>query len=233
MNIPPAQLILDWSGERLEQLDKAWQGIMRVEGAITMIGGVRLTFLEKAIRDLVARNVRGDILEAGCWRGGACIYMRAVLDVLGIRDRIVFGCDAFDEGFPEPDPKYPVDADSKLHYRDYFKTPFTKVQRYGEIYGYGDTQLRFVPGYFKDTLPGLPIGRLALLRLDGDLYGSNWEPLDLLYDKLSPGGYVIADDYHSLRHTREAIDDFREARKVGAALQQTDWTSVYWIKEAR
>jgi O-methyltransferase len=32
-----------------------------------------------------------------------------------------------------------------------------------------DDRVRFLPGWFKDTLPDAPIDRIALLRLDGDL----------------------------------------------------------------
>jgi hypothetical protein len=43
-----------------------------------------------------------------------------------------------------------------------------------------DEQVRFLEGWFRDTLPGAPIERLAVLRLDGDLYESTMQALECL-----------------------------------------------------
>jgi O-methyltransferase len=56
-------------------------------------------------------------------------------------------------------------------------------QRYGLL----DDQVRFLPGWFNDTLHDAPIDRIAVLRLDGDLYESTIQALDELYARLSPG----------------------------------------------
>ncbi len=48
-------------------------------------------------------------------------------------------------------------------------------------------QVRFLPGFFADTLPRAPIESLAFLRLDGDYYRSTWDALAALYPLLSPG----------------------------------------------
>jgi O-methyltransferase len=46
-------------------------------------------------------------------------------------------------------------------------------------------------------LPVAPIERLTLFRLDGDMYElTKIQALGSLYPKLSPGGFVIIDDYH-------------------------------------
>jgi O-methyltransferase len=62
-------------------------------------------------------------------------------------------------------------------------------------YGLLDDQVRFLPGWFRDTLPAAPIRELAILRLDGDLYESTAIALEHLYPKVVCGGYVIVDDY--------------------------------------
>lgn len=233
MNLPSPHVGTEYTGQQLIDLQKALAGITRADGALTMIGEDRLAFLSMAIRDLHERRVPGDLLEAGAWKGGACIYMRAALDVYGILDRTVWVCDAFDDGFPAPDARFPVDADSKLHLRSYFKTSNVMVKQYFRCYGYDDRQVKIVPGYFKDSLPAAGIGKLALLRLDGDLYGSTWDALEACYDKVSPGGYIIEDDYQHIKHARQAIDDFRSQRGITDPLHSADWASVYWIKEAR
>jgi O-methyltransferase len=97
-------------------------------------------------------------------------------------------------------------------------------------YGLLDDRVKFLVGWFKDTLPNAPIEKLAVLRLDGDLYESTIESLDALYAKVSPGGYVIADDYGSIPACRKAVDDFRARHGVTAQINRIDWAGAYWQK---
>jgi predicted O-methyltransferase YrrM len=69
------------------------------------------------------------------------------------------------------------------------------VERNFAKYGLLDDRVVFLQGWFKDTLPSAPIGKIALLRLDGDMYESTMDALQNLYPKLSPGGYCIIDDF--------------------------------------
>ena len=97
-------------------------------------------------------------------------------------------------------------------------------------YGLLDRQVRFLKGYFRDTLPTAPIDRLAVLRLDGDLYESTIVALESLYPKLSPGGFAIIDDYKLVPMCRKAVDDFRDEYRINEPLEQIDWTGVHWRK---
>lgn len=71
----------------------------------------------------------------------------------------------------------------------------------------GASMIRFVEGWFQDTLPKVDTGHIALLRLDGDLYESTLVCLEYLYPKVSPGGIVIIDDY-ALPGCRKAVHDY-------------------------
>ena len=82
-----------------------------------------------------------------------------------------------------------------MHQFPQLAVPLERVQDNFRRYGLLDEQVRFLKGWFRDTLPTAPIERLAVLRLDGDLYESTIQALDGLYDKLSAGGFVIVDDY--------------------------------------
>ena len=48
-----------------------------------------------------------------------------------------------------------------------------------------------------------------MLRLDGDMYASTMDALEPLYDKVSPGGFVIVDDYGAMPACAEAVHDYR------------------------
>ena len=100
-------------------------------------------------------------------------------------------------------------------------------QRYGLL----DDQVRFVPGWFKDTLHDAPIQQIAVLRLDGDLYESTIQALDGLYERLSPGGFCIIDDYHALDSCKQAVTDYRTKHGITAEIKEIDGTGVFWRKE--
>ena len=113
---------------------------------------------------------------------------------------------------------------------DVLAVSLEQVQENFRRYGLLDGQVRFLKGYFRDTLPSAPIGRLAVLRLDGDLYESTIVALDSLYPKLSPGGFVIVDDYKVVPKCKPAVDDFRAEHGIREPLEEMGWHGVHWRK---
>jgi len=196
--------------------------------AHTMIGMKRLDNLQFCIEDVIANGIPGDLIETGVWRGGATIFMRALLKAYGVNDRTVWVADSF-KGLPAPNlDKYPQDA-VFIHYQPpHLQVSVPEVQANFAAYGLLDAQVRFLEGWFCDTLPTAPIEHLAVLRLDGDLYESTMDVLRSLYPKLSVGGYVIVDDYGAIEACRQAVHDFRDAEHVTDKLHLIDWTGVYW-----
>jgi O-methyltransferase len=198
--------------------------------ALTMIGRHRLDNLRQCVTTVLQDGVEGDLLEAGAWRGGASILMRAVLKVHGATDRRIFVADSF-EGLPRPDPeRHPHERGDQHHTYQHLAVSVEDVRRNFERFGLLDDQVVFLRGWFKDTLPRAPVDRLAVLRLDGDMYGSTMDALEPLYPKLADGGFCVIDDY-ALPGCRRAVDDYRARAGVCAALQPIDWTGVFWRKE--
>jgi hypothetical protein len=196
--------------------------------ACTMIGLERLNNLQHCIEDVLLRQIPGDLIETGVWRGGASIFMRAVLKAYGITDRVVWLADSF-EGMPRPDPeRYPAD-DGDTHQTFAERSiPLDEVKANFEKFGMLDDRVRFLKGRFRDTLSEPEIRQLAILRLDGDMYESTSEPLVQLYSRVSIGGYVIIDDYGAIPACRKAVDDFRTSRGIEDKLRWIDWTGTYW-----
>ena len=71
---------------------------------LSMVGLRRLDSLQACISALVAEGIQGDLLEAGCAKGGACIFMRAALRAHDDKERRVFCCDTFAEQSLPPSP---------------------------------------------------------------------------------------------------------------------------------
>ena len=97
-------------------------------------------------------------------------------------------------------------------------------------YGLLDEQVHFLKGWFKDTLPIAPIERLAVARLDGDMYESTMDAIEALYPKLQPGGFLIMDDYGAVPACKQATEDYRERCGIREPIVPIDWTGVYWRK---
>ncbi len=210
--------------------EQKYEGMVWPMKADTMIGLKRLDNIQFCVENVLKDNIQGDLIETGVWRGGACIFMRAILAAYGITDRRVFVADSF-EGLPKPDEKeYPQDKEDKLWIERFLSVSKEEVENNFRRYGLLDEQVVFLKGWFKDTLPSAPIEKLSVMRLDGDMYQSTMESLTYLYPKLSDGGYCIIDDY-SLKGCKAAVDDFRAKNGIKNTLCRIDWTGVYWRKE--
>lgn len=198
--------------------------------AETMIGMQRLTSLQSCVETVLADEIPGDLVECGVWRGGACILMRAVLAAYGDETRRVWLADSF-AGLPRPDTvNYKADKGIRLDlFAGILGVPESEVRANFERYGLLDDQVRFLPGWFKDTLPDAPIDRIAVLRLDGDLYESTIQALDALYPRVSTGGYCIIDDY-VIPACRQAVADYRAKHGITAEIVDIDGTGVLWRK---
>jgi O-methyltransferase len=197
--------------------------------AETMIGLQRLDQLQCAVETVLADRIPGDLIETGVWRGGASIFMRAILVAYGETSRTVWLADSF-QGLPHPDAAtYPADEGVDWSHVEELAVSLDQVQANFRRYGLLDDHVRFLPGWFRDTLRTAPVKQLAILRLDGDLYESTMLALDSLYPKLSPGGFAIIDDY-GVPPCRQAVDDFRRTHGITEPLEQVDWTGAHWRK---
>ncbi len=198
----------------------------------SMVGTKRLDNLERCPRTILADNVPGDLLETGVWRGGACIFMKAVLNRFGDLSRTVWLADSF-QGLPKPT----ADADKEKRYDladcDFMKVSQEQVQANFERFNLLDERVRFLKGWFCDTLPTAPIKQLSLLRLDGDLYDSTRDALNAMYHRVSPGGFIVVDDYGSWNGCRVAVDEFRKQHGIESEMTKIDFTGVYWRVSAK
>jgi hypothetical protein len=252
--------------------------------AHTMIGWQRLTNIESCAKAVIDDGIEGDFVETGVLRGGAAIFMRAVLKAYGVTDRRVFACDTFVAPHVPPETfarrllrkpvlkgaglltrvpsrrwklsfyrqlekrqeSWPPSANPSEEWVDFYMglvryfasnpslieskdfVSLAAVRSHFARYGLLDSQIHFLQGFFADTLPGAPIEAIALLRCDGDTYESTRSVLDAIYDKVSIGGYVIVDDYHSFDDCKQAVDEFRAEHSIDDALVPIDNNAVYW-----
>jgi O-methyltransferase len=198
---------------------------------LTMVGLTRLDDLQRCVESVVRDGVEGDMIEAGAWRGGASILIRATLDSLGASDRSVWVADSF-RGFPNSEAGGITggrDFDDEAAFR-FLSVPLEEVREYFSRLGYDDG-VRFVPGFFHDTMPTLASRRWSLIRLDGDTYEATKLSLEALYPGLAVGGYLVVDDYGVIDDCRRAVDEYRAEHGITEPLEEVDWVCVRWRRE--
>jgi O-methyltransferase len=132
------------------------------------------------------------------------------------------------QGLPPPDATtYPADTGSSFHTMSPLAISRQTVEDNFRRYGLLDDRVVFLEGWFKDTLPSAPIEKLAVLRLDGDMYESTIQALEALYHKVSLQGAVIVDDFN-VNACAKAVHDFRAKHGIDSPLLPIDGWSVWW-----
>jgi O-methyltransferase len=209
---------LSGDGRRLRSAGMDWP----LQG-LTMVGLDRLDDLQACVETVVADGVPGDVIEAGCWRGGASMLMRATLDTLG-DERTVYVADSF-QGFPEDEVRDAGDSD--LSAFAFLVAPLADVRDSFARLGL-ERGVELVPGFFAETLPALAGRRWALVRLDADTYEPTRLALECLYPGLEVGGHLILDDYGSFEGCRRAVDEFRAQHGIEEPIEDVDSTCSRW-----
>ncbi len=194
---------------------------------LTLLNIKGLINLRTCLEETIKNNIEGDFIETGVWKGGACILAKYIFNQYNVNKK-VFVADSF-QGLPPPDlVNYPKDA-GDIHYTiPYLRVPVETVRENFERFNLLDSNVIFLEGWFKDTLPTAPIDKLSILRIDGDMYESTMQVLDILYPKLSIGGYCILDDW-CLPRCRTAYYDY--IAKTGLKESLIIDEIAYWRKE--
>lgn len=203
------------------------QGSWKIDPAsrpTTLLRKGQLDLIERAVITVQKHQVPGDFIEAGIWRGGAIILMRALL-AYEMNDRKVFAADSF-EGIPinKHSANDPVDQ-----WVDRWAASLNEVQANIARFGLLDDKIEFVPGFFDNSLIRLAGERFSLIRLDSDSYESVETSLVHLYPLLSKTGVLIIDDWH-LPGCRAAVLDYRSKHGINDPIMEYD-ANAYWVKQ--
>jgi O-methyltransferase/8-demethyl-8-(2,3-dimethoxy-alpha-L-rhamnosyl)tetracenomycin-C 4'-O-methyltransferase len=191
-------------------------------------------------RVVLQNDIRGDFVECGVFKGAQAAAMAlAIMEPVHYWEenretarafslpwppRRVHLFDSF-EGIPQAGPQDREFLEAG-HEAGLSACSLEDCKANMKGWGIPDELLVWHPGPFSETIT---VGRffdgrwqgiqdIALLRLDCDLYESTRDCMANLYPLVSPGGWVICDDY-SLSGARKAVDEV------------TIPAPCYWVKQ--
>jgi O-methyltransferase len=225
-----------WSVRCRERLHSAWNRCraafllepFRTFLPYTMVSLARLRCLDRLVRLVDEEGIPGDVVECGTCNGGSAAILGriACTSPLG---RHTFLLDSF-AGLPPAGPR--DDPEAAAYTGLCCGNPDT-VRALLRRAGVPDAAATLVPGWFHETLPTLPPAPIALLHIDADWYDSVHVCLEHLYDRVSPGGCIVLDDYGYWQGCRRAWEDFGAARGLEITLTPVDGIGVWFRKPGR
>jgi O-methyltransferase len=197
--------------------DPVFMNLFEQVSPYTMTSVEALFALYTSVNYVLDRDIPGDIVECGVWRGGSALLAALILKARNVSDRKLYLYDTF-QGMPTP-TEFDVDK--------YGRTGFEMMEQYGDDIGWCyalledvqaaffvhnfDFEINFVQGDVLETLKTTKPETISVLRLDTDWYESTAAEFELLYPRLSTRGVLIIDDYGCWTGSRKATDDyFRE-----------------------
>ena len=187
-----------------------------------------------AVDYILANNIPGDFCEVGVGSGDfPCIFAKRLLEV-SKPHRHLWLYDTF-EGLTEPSAEDYTVADRQIgdhHSAENVKLIWDSqkvsdgvnnwcrfslqsvVTRLGNT-GWPRRNSHFIKGDVRHSLRSAELPQhLAILRLDTDFYDSTKVELEVLYDRLVPGGLLILDDYFFWQGQRKAVNEFFAAKGI-------------------
>lgn len=230
--IPPDQYRIDIEEEFLS----LWDSVKEY----TMTYLERGYALYKAVEYLCRRNIPGDIVECGVWKGGSCMLIAKAIMKFDEKPRRIFLYDTF-TGMTEPSSEDVVAwnnrsvlekwKEDRSGVKDNFGSWAVGAEEVKQNLagtGYPLDELVFVEGDILETLNEIKPEKIALLRLDTDWYRSTAFELEQLYPLVSTGGVLVIDDYGHFRGARKAVDEYFNNSSI--FLTRVDYTGRVGIK---
>lgn len=206
----------------------------------TMTSPERIFSLCNAVQYIHEKNIEGDIVECGVWKGGSMMAIAETLLSSGDTSRNLYLFDTFEGMTPPTDNDVDisgVSAESLLERSDKMKDESVWCCASLEVVksavngtGYPSNKIHFVKGMVEQTIPDFAPPKIALLRLDTDWYESTKHEMEHLFPRLSKGGVLIIDDYGHWQGARKAVDEYLENNKVKILLNRIDYTGRIAVK---
>jgi cephalosporin hydroxylase len=214
-------LLLRQQERRAGELPQATPGSEGV--AYAGMGRFRLEHLERCLELIREEAIGGDLVESGTGRGGAAIFMCGFLAAYEVSGRRMWVADRFATA-GSAGTRDGLRRDGFRFARD-FNTVREGFARFGLL----DDRVVFLQGPPSRTLAEAPIDEIAVLRVESQEPDEVAAVLGALYDRVTPGGFVVVDGYGA-PECEAAVEEFRSLHGLVEPLERVDWSAAAWRK---
>lgn len=203
--------------------DQSFRDAVRQVRGFTMSKPEMLYALFQAVEHIRSSSIEGAIVESGVWRGGNIALCALTLLASDDVSRDLYLFDSFDWSWPDLtqwDTKHgqgtAAERNAALEQRRNAPREWLDAQGVSEAKvgdfilgtGYPAERIHTIKGLVQDTIPDHAPDKIALLRLDTDLYESTYHELAHLYPRLVSGGVLLIDDYPTERGCVRAVEQY-------------------------
>jgi hypothetical protein len=203
--------------ERFQQFLRAAEPFWDDAFSLTRVPLLRKAlFYYEELKEL--QHVPGDILEFGVYRGTMLCFLDDANQILDGTNssRSVIGFDTF-SGFPEEDTAWQRDQETRAMFRE---TSLELLRR--KVALRASSRIRLVDGDIRQTLPRHAAewpNKVAMAICDADVADVTKAILDVIWDRVSPGGRIYFDEYSRDGWSETVgVDDFLRERGLPQAL---------------
>lgn len=216
----------------IPEITNAETAIIDAVRPYTLTSVEKIWALLRAVQYVHTHGIPGDFVELGVWRGGSS--MAAALMFRRLQDqRTLWLYDTY-EGMSEP-----TDLDRKTRTgaeparakwdrtrigdgSDWCRASLDDVQANMASTKYWPPRIITVKGKAEDTVAHQKPDQVCILRIDTDWHAPTKAAMEHLYDRLSPGGVLILDDYGSWEGAKVAVDDYFAAHGPAPLMTRLD-----------
>jgi len=224
---PPDQYINDLDSLFMEFWGKA--------EPYSMISIERAWDFARAVRHISKKRIEGDIVECGVWKGGACLLASDILSECEPgTSRNIWLYDTF-SGMNKPTGSDKIiltgEKISDRNPEGWWAAGKNEVLNTLKLSNLDIDHFILVEGPVEETLYKNIPDKISVLRLDTDWYESTKAELEVLFPKLSAGGFLLIDDYGHFSGSKKAVDEYFEKSGIIPYLHRSDYTGRVYIKD--
>ncbi len=200
---------------------------MTAASAASLVTPLNLHLLRELVQRLGRLGIDGDIVECGVYRGGSAAVMGcAMVALTDERPRKLWLFDSF-AGMP---PAGERDGEFSHTLEGAYVGSQQETRRLLGQAGVPEDRFEIVTGFYADTFATIKTPRTALLHVDCDFYEPVKLTLEKFYPRLSPGGFVVLNDYGIYKGARTATDEFFDAHGLDIEPVAVDPTASFFQK---
>lgn len=178
---------------------EAYQHARRLSGSTDDLAKqMRFHTLMQAVRHVVERKVRGDVVECGCWRGHSSYMIASALHAANWQEQFLI-FDSFAGGLSDKVAedlalRGNLGVTETARQRQLFASDRAAVEALLAPFGLAKVHEGWIPEVFA-KVENLAERRVALLHIDVDLYEPTRASLEQFGRRVAEDGVILIDDY--------------------------------------